>query len=144
MRFPWVSRELLNLSERRRVDAESAHQTVLTALDRQLRRLYDERDDLLEKYHALASPSPTLTTVAGAPLMLDPSDTKEPSVIGQTIREQCETADGHTDHALARHLRSYARQLKQSGKTDDEIVAKLVAWQSSEPEDNVARMAEAG
>lgn len=94
--------------------------------------------DLLAKYHEITRPAvPTLTTASGV-IPLQPA---EPSEITKVIREQCQTADGRVDHALGRHLRAYARELQREGLNDDQIIGKLVAWQTSEPTDHVAEVA---
>ncbi len=157
-RWPWVSREVANVYERRRVSEVSSLTSerdgwrslyerafartngdaarFATALDRIVdanAKLADQAEarygDLLAKYHALklqggAIPEPPIIPAA--------VERAEPSEITKVIREQCETAGGRIDNALARHLRSYAKQLKRAGKTDDEIVGALVTWQTSE------------
>lgn len=127
IRWPFVSREHHD-------DAVALWRRLADTEHENAQALRQENADLSARYHALANPVATMTTPAG----VIPLERAEPSEVTKVIREQCETADGRTDHALARHLRGYAKQLKRAGKTDDEIVAALVAWQSSEPASHVA------
>lgn len=123
IRLPWVSREQHEEAVtlwRRIADAERENAQVLR----------HENAELLAKYHAVTSPKPVTLTVADGGVAT--IERAEPSEITKVIREQSETGSGQTDHALARHLRGYARQLKRDGKTDDQIVAALVQWQSTE------------
>lgn len=134
IRWPFVSRSLYALACIERDAARQAGQQYSDWLRADLARAEARYDALAERYHALANPAATMTTPAG----VIPLERAEPSEITKVIREQCETADGRTDHALARHLRAYAKQLKRAGKSDDEIVSALVHWQSSEPATHVA------
>lgn len=130
MKWPWVAR-----AEHERIVAEidEANRRCIEQMRRVTERLFDANADVVEKYHALAAPKPppVVTSLDTAPLTLTPAP--EADAITKTIREEA----GRDTH-LAQHLRKYSRELKQQGLTDDEIVGKLVAWQTSEPEDHVA------
>lgn len=80
--------------------------------------------ELLALHRALVSPKEA-AAVEGRP-------PKPPSDVQKVIREQSMGPDGQTDHALARHLRSYAAQLKRDGLNDDAIIGKLVGWFNTE------------
>ncbi len=80
--------------------------------------------ELLSRVQVLA---PTPQAVARA--ILD-TPIKELDAVSRTIREQSE---GNIQ--LANHLRRYAKKLRDNGFNADQIVGKLVAWQSTEPDE---------
>ena len=112
---------------------------------RELADLVRQRDaaytDLLKSYAELATRTeqPTRETKQegltlremGIDTNTSITPTAEPDPIAQIIREQSEM-DGRENHALAQHLRTYARKLKRDGLSPDAIAGKLVAWQTSE------------
>lgn len=129
MKWPWVSREAYE--ERGRTVA------ILTdEVDELLTELRSYGDGVMklamivERIAGQSAPPPVnmLTRNVAEPQVL-----REPDPVAQVIREQA-ISDGREDLALAAHLRKYALQLKREGLSPDEIVGKLVAWQSTETE----------
>lgn len=99
MRWPFVSREALNIAERRRVDTADA-----------LRRAEERFDALLEKYHALASPPP-----APAPLTA-PTFQSLPPTVAAAIAQA--TAHAPKDVARAVYLKAGAMLAKGDDEAD--------------------------
>jgi hypothetical protein len=118
MKWPFVSREMYEnaMDEMQRAFVDGQARLQAEAL---------RYGDLLAKYHELAKP-PVAVTVAPSV-----APASEPSEVNKVIREQA-SESGRYDHALATHLRGYAKQMKMQGKSDDEIVGELVKWQNTE------------
>jgi hypothetical protein len=115
MKLPWVSR-----AEYDQLRVEHI-QSQADLLRERLRREAAERAvDRLEE------------TAGRAAIVVPPLPLAEPSPIARIIREQAQGPDGREDLALARHLRTYASRLRREKKSEDEIVAALVAWQTTE------------
>lgn len=116
MRWPWVSR-----ADHDRVVAELAaiNRRTLDALTVTTERLFAANESAMAKYHELAMPK--------APALYPAVEPKPPDPITKVIREQA-----GRDPVLLEHFRKYARELKAQGLTEDQIVGKLIAWQTSE------------
>jgi hypothetical protein len=124
MKWPWVSRATYDISVALNTQAHG----FLRARDQEISGLLAERhaaeqrySDLLAKYHELAMPK---TPAVPAAVVIEH---EPPDAVTKVIREQA-----GRDPKLLAHFRKYARDLKAQGKTEDQIIGALVAWQTSE------------
>jgi hypothetical protein len=110
--WPWVSREAFDA-------------------------MRDARDSERETARVLRNLVVDLSAAAFRPAMIvnplpaEPVAPKPLSPVAQIIREQTQNG-GRSDTALAAHLWTYAKTLKDAGKNEDEIVGALCQWQTSE------------
>lgn len=104
-----------------RVVAEltATHQRAINTLAATTERLFAANESAITKYHELAMPK--------TPAMYPTLEPTPPDAITTVIREQA-----GRDPVLLEHFRKYARELKAQGLTEDQIVGKLIAWQTSE------------
>lgn len=119
MNLPWVSREMLNLAERRRCDAIAEHEAEVAFVYRQLDAANERIAFLLDRVLPVPASPVTATSVR---------EPREPSVIAQTIRDE-----SAGDIRLAAHLRKRARELKAE-KPDwkpEQIAEELRNWQTT-------------
>lgn len=119
-RLPWVSRAELDAAT-----SIIGHQAVALAAERRRRETSE---------HLCAEWREKFFTEYDRRLKVETANVgvKEPSPVARIIREQAQGPDGREDLGLARHLRTYASRLRREKKSEDEIVAALVAWQTTE------------
>src|SRR5690348_137664 len=136
MRWPYVSREFLASAEARaKAERENAmalrHALVReeARADQERAERIAERDAAERRYQALLDRviNPMAVVSQPFPAVEREAPDENEAAINKVIREQ---SDG--DHARARELRKYARELKNQGKTADEIIAALVETWSTE------------
>ena len=97
----------------------ATHQRAIDTLAATTERLFAANESAITKYHELAMPK--------TPAVYPPVEPASPDAITKVIREQA-----GRDPVLLEHFRKYARELKAQGLTEDQIVGKLIAWQTSE------------
>ncbi len=119
MKWPWVSREAYALACLERDSARTAGVLMAEWWAAEAKRWEDRYDALRESL--IAKPG---VSVPSAPI-----ERELPDDVVRVIREQADFG-GRTDEALVRHLRSYAKTLKRDGLSPDEIIGKLVKWQT--------------
>lgn len=133
MKWPLVSRTKFDAIVANRDTLKLALDMAHASLSRheyESRYLHGLLTETMQRHHELARP---VTVAPTAPALVVDAEPKEVDPVSRTIREQA----GRDTH-LANHLRQYARELRSAGLNDDAIVGKLVAWQTSEPEDHAA------
>jgi hypothetical protein len=87
-------------------------------------------DELLEKYHALATLQPVTAREARQPADMPE---RKPSLIDEVIREQA-----GNDPRLIMHFKTYASKLRNEARvkgeslTDEELAQQLMNWTSTE------------
>lgn len=136
-RWPWVSRA--------HHDATVADHVVLNDAFREAKRIaqHGEQeanrryDDLLAKYHDLRAVRAEQTARHQAPA--------GKSKLTQAIRDNARGPDGTIDRRLVGHFRTEANKLLRQGVSEDEVIASLSQWQTTERADQMTadRMADA-
>jgi hypothetical protein len=120
MRWPWVSRELLDTF----LASRGEEMRVVNRLQNQIELGHARYDLLLDKYHALKLQGATVT--APRPTV----EPREPDAVQYAINEKA-----GSNHALRFHLTGYAAGERAKRVEDGVIIDAITNWRSEGDDD---------
>lgn len=140
MKLPWVSRELLDLSERRRTDAiDSLNARRVSEVGLLDREREDMRSDLARERLRVSALTATILRLKSEGAVLLPRTAltmqpKEPTVFEKALQQN---ARAMNDPRLHAHLLNYAdKQLRTTDRSEDEIAEEIMNWNAVTHDDD--------